>query len=314
MIHVYYPNNNTEHETVLHAMHEGIAKSTWEHELQWLPITEYRVGSAPDIAVIFGVDKYAVEAGALRGRVQVCQRRLGKRTLVIEKGYFRRNEYYAVGWEGLNGRADFRVPVDVGPERRIAQGMTMLPVQGSHDEVLLVGQVPWDASVQDSSHLAWLRETTGKLQTITTDQIRLRRHPLGPSDMPGIIGILDEAGRPLADDLAAARVVITFNSNVAVDAILAGVPVIAMDEGSMAWGVVPHRLEYAASGMESALMGAALQQWMNELAWKQWNLGEMSTGQAWEHITRDMGLRKRKIHHTVQPKDSKYPQIQAGAL
>ncbi len=42
--------------------------------------------------------------------------------------------------------------------------------------------------------------------------------------------------------LAGARAVITFNSNTGVEAVLAGKPTVAIDEGSMAWPVTAHEI------------------------------------------------------------------------
>jgi len=71
---------------------------------------------------------------------------------------------------------------------------------------------------------------------------------------------------PLAKALAGAAVVITWNSNTAVDAILAGKNTTAADKGSMAWEV---------SDREA---------WAHALAWRQFSQDELTSGFAWEHL------------------------------
>ena len=76
----------------------------------------------------------------------------------------------------------------------------------------------------------------------------------------------------LADDLAGAAVVVTFNSNTGVDAVLAGKPTVTMDAGAMAWPVTDHVLgQHGEYDRES---------WAYRMAWKQWRDEEISSGDA----------------------------------
>jgi hypothetical protein len=87
--------------------------------------------------------------------------------------------------------------------------------------------------------------------------------------------------RPLAEDLAEAHAVVTFNSNTAVDALLNGIPVFAHDQGSMCWPVankslisvdVPNKPDRS--------------QWLSDFAYAQWTPEEMRSGRAWQHLFR----------------------------
>jgi hypothetical protein len=70
--------------------------------------------------------------------------------------------------------------------------------------------------------------------------------------------------------MAGAGLVVTFNSNTGVDAALFGRPVIAMDEGSMAWPVAGHQVTEIVMPDRSA--------WAARLAWCQWTMDEMRSG------------------------------------
>jgi hypothetical protein len=85
---------------------------------------------------------------------------------------------------------------------------------------------------------------------------------------------------PLSDDLKAARFVVTWNSNTAVEAILSGIPAVARDEGSMAWDVAGHSLSVPPRINRMA--------WAHALAWKQWGKAEMMSGYCWEHVRGDL--------------------------
>jgi hypothetical protein len=70
----------------------------------------------------------------------------------------------------------------------------------------------------------------------------------------------------------AAHVVITYNSNSAVDAVIAGVPAITMDLGAMSYPVTGHSIDQRIMPDR--------EEWAAKLAWKQWREEEISSGYA----------------------------------
>jgi hypothetical protein len=87
-----------------------------------------------------------------------------------------------------------------------------------------------------------------------------------------------DAGGNLAEALAGAAFAVTWNSNSGVDAAMAGVPVVAMDEGSMAWPVAAHDLGAVPRLPER-------RPWAAQLAWCQWRPEEIADGTAWEALS-----------------------------
>jgi hypothetical protein len=67
---------------------------------------------------------------------------------------------------------------------------------------------------------------------------------------------------------------ITLNSSVAVDAVMAGIPTVTMDEGSMAWDVTSHD--------QTLMYKPARTPWLHWLAWTQWTHDEIQEG-IWDH-------------------------------
>jgi hypothetical protein len=167
----------------------------------------------------------------------------------------------------------------MGPERWKKLGAQLVPYSRG-DKIILCGQVPWDASVDHVDHKAWLIETAQKLKAMTTRPIVFRPHPLAIQALPAIRG-LEYSVRPLTEDLKDAHCVVTFNSNSAVEALIAGKPVFAFDEGSMVWEVANRSLSYLE---EPTHLGR--EQWANNLAFAQWTPAEMAEGKAWAHLTR----------------------------
>lgn len=195
-------------------------------------------------------------------------REAGYEVLVMERGYVGdRFAWTSLGWNGLNGRADFPIvlpthkPPDVKPWRR----------DGSY--VLLLGQVPGDASLQGRDLSYWYAQVAGEARKAYGIPVHFRAHPLAArrGGSKAVAGTMPSAGS-LDEDLAGAAMAITWNSNSAVDAVLAGVPTVAMDEGSMAWEVTAHKVG------DTVMPDRA--EWLQRLVDYQWTLDEIRSGAA----------------------------------
>lgn len=195
-------------------------------------------------------------------------RAAGFEVLVMERGYVGdRFAWTSLGWNGLNGRAQFPVVCPTHELPEIAQWRT----GGAY--VLLLGQVPGDASLQGKDLSYWYAQAAGEARKAYGLPVHFRPHPLsarrgGAKAVAGTepsTGSLDEA-------LAGAAVAITWNSNSAVDAVLAGVPTVAMDEGSMAWEVTAHRIGDTVKPERA--------EWLQRLVDCQWALDEIRSGVA----------------------------------
>jgi hypothetical protein len=271
MVRVYL-SGDPVHDRVLKAFYEGISvgKKLIEN-FQYEP---------SKIAVIFGVHKSKIRRSWPRGKIFRQQREKNLDVIVLETGYINRgdglNHHYAAGFNGLNGRADFRNK-NMGPERWEVLGVQLRPYSRG-EKVILCAQVPWDASVEMHKHEDWVLEVSTKLRYMTHRPVVFRPHPL--AKLPPIKG-LEYSTRPLAEDLPSAHCVVTFNSNSAVEAMIHGKPVFAFDEGSMCWGIANKNLR----DLEEPQCPNR-QQWARDLAFAQWTPQEMKEGLTWQHLTR----------------------------
>jgi hypothetical protein len=266
-----YLSGNAVHDRVLKAFADGCKGQLvegWKYE-------------PSQVAVIFGVYKSRVPISFPRGQIFQRQRGQNLDVIVLETGYINRGDgeahHYAAGFNGLNGRADFRNR-DMPSDRAEKLGVQLKPYrEGS--KVILCGQVPWDASVEGSDHLTWLQATAERLQAYSKRPVVFRPHPLARNAYKPL-------GIPVStvhfsEDLKDAHAVVTFNSNSGVESIIDGVPVFAGDHGSMCWELanktliridVPNR--------------PSREQWLSDLCYAQWNLEELRSGEAWEHLSR----------------------------
>lgn len=207
-------------------------------------------------------------------------RALGKNVLVMERAYVGdRKHWVSLGWNGLNGRAQWP---DVSEASRwehffahlIQPAKPPAVPRGSSGYALLMGQVPTDTACRDIDLREWLAEKAGELKSLGWD-VRYRPHPQAPPTM-GVRGV-PASRQALLPDLEGAALAVTFNSNSGVDAALAGVPVVACDEGSMAWPVAAH-------GLDEEFAVPDRLPWAHRLAWRQWLPEEIADGTAWTHV------------------------------
>lgn len=211
-------------------------------------------------------------------------RAAGHEVLVMERGYLGdRFNWYSLGWNGLNGFAEFPPYPHYGGGARFGRehGALLRPWRHDGDYVLLLGQVPGDAALRGEDLLPWYSKAALRAHNAYELPVKFRGHPeaikRGYKFQPGYTepseGTLDEA-------LARAFVAITYNSNSAVDAVLAGVPTVAVDQGSMAWPVAAHHI--------GELRRPDRTDWAARLAWKQWRLEEIARGVPFQVLPRSI--------------------------
>lgn len=222
-----------------------------------------------------------VKWGVRDQRVIQIQRKSGGEICILERGYLGdRFAWASVSFGGeLNGRAEFR-GVRSEPDRfdRHFAGL-MKPWNRGTGYALLIGQVPGDMSIAHTNIAAWYRVSVDRLKKQGW-QVKFRAHPVALQRgvaYPELSGIERIRG-DLASALAGAGVVVTFSSNAAVDAVLAGVPTVACDPGSMARTVASH-------SVAETLITPDRSRWAHELAWKQYSLEEIASGDCWATVS-----------------------------
>jgi len=238
------------------AFKAGLERHDWRVDIE----TRYRPAA---LVVFWGIRKQAEIAAQLARRAKVC---------ILERGYLGDR----FGWSsvsfggGLNGRGQFFGPFDDASRWNKHFSELMQPWRDKPDGYALVlGQVPTDMSLRGTNGPDfWKRAQAAFVRQ--GFRVKFRPHPLAnryPSTAPV---------PPLEDDLAGARFTVAWNSNSTVDAVLAGIPSVTMDEGAMAWPVTGHALEEPPAPAREA--------WAHAMAWKQWRVEEMASGYCWEMV------------------------------
>lgn len=272
---IYDTPNRSEARAVEAGFQAHGIQPLWRRRTQW---------ESSDLAVIWGH----------KATMQIReQRRAGRDYLIMEHGYFgdRITKFMSLGFNGLNGYAEFHA-VGMPGDRWAKHGMPVSPWKTGGDYILVMGQVTGDASLATCpDYPAWLREVCEAAKGYGLP-VRYRPHPLQRAAEVPPTPVM---GGSLEDALAGAAAVIAWNSNSLVDAVLAGVPVIAGDRGSMAWPVAAHEV-----GAE--LVRPEREQWLHDLAYCQWTQTEIGSGEAWAHLCRRYAGRTDWMDFTPEPR------------
>jgi hypothetical protein len=163
----------------------------------------------------------------------------------------------------------------------------VLPYRKEGRHIVVVGQVPGDASLRGEDINQWLMNTCAELRKLTERPIVARLHPLAQVD--GRSGVyerlaqlsvkVDHPSHPFVDTMKGAWSVVTYSSGAAVDALLAGVPAVAVSPASYAWDVTDHELNRAVN---PTLFERG--PWLQKLAAAHWHHDEIMSGDIWKPI------------------------------
>lgn len=190
--------------------------------------------------------------------------------LYVEAGYINgqsgdyirdRLRFVSTAWNGFHGRGD-PVP-DRPPDRWKALGLELKPWRWKGDLILICANHPGD-QVNVGADWKAIESDTLKLAGRLKVKAIFRHHPIVAPNQS-----------PLSDALVQACRVVTWCSTSAVEALIEGIPTVALDEGSIAWPVCSHTV------CELPYRGPR-EQWAYNLAYKQWTLDELADGSAWE--------------------------------
>lgn len=198
--------------------------------------------------------------------------------LVMERGYLGdRFSWTSLGWDGLNGRARFPSAQDGGERFWMNFGHLACEWERFDGYWLIAGQVLGDMSLANVNYLEWLKDMVDELDRMGVD-VRFRPHPeaVRRGQQFPVPAYMVSKGT-LEQDLSEATCVIAYNSNTTVDAVLAGIPAITVDEGAMAWDVTSHHVGQAHVTPDRT-------EWFRRMAWRQWTIDEIQSGEAWEVV------------------------------
>jgi hypothetical protein len=309
---------NRERE-ILRAMHDGITEILVPKERkqlkEWKQINkelgrgagvEYDYSekySKCDVAVMLG--SWKPERSNIHHIVRTSIVENAKSFICIETPLLGRqvnkdNDYFRVGINGfLNRDAIFGDNVDRPADRLNKIGIKYSGWKTNNGNKIVVAlQLAGDASLRHNDINEWCWDTVNTLRQYTQRPIEVRTHPAMSEKGWGnheelfrrflfeaIPNVSFVNGRdiPWTTQIKDAYCVVAYSSGLSIDAIIAGIPVIACDEGNFAWNVAERKLE----NIENLKLqpNENVQQWLQNLAYCQWSIAEMKSGECWSHLS-----------------------------
>lgn len=259
-------------------MAEGVSRSGTIAELR--SSISYRGIPDHDVAIFYGL------AGGLQ-RIFSDYRAAGRKAVYCDLGYWGRRKrtrfdgYHKVSVNNRHPTAYFQNRPHTR-ERFAQHGVQVVPWRQEGEHILVAGMSGKAASCEELQPHAWERETIERLRQLTRRRIIYRPKPNWAEAKP-IEGSIFDRETPLEVALQNCHAVVSHHSNVAVDALLAGIPCIC--PGGVASVLSGQQLEQ----IENPPMPDGREQWAADLAWTQWSVEEMQRGLAFRYLV-DEGL------------------------
>ena len=273
---VYYSPKNARSELVGRALAQGLAKLAIPHKL--LSSTGYPGKPEADIAIFYGLSD---------GLKRIFDDyRIHRRALFVDLGYWHRRKktrwdgYHKVCIDDRHPTAYFqRVPRD-DQRVRAMELPDPAPWRASGTHILVAGMSGKAAAAEGLAAEQWERETIATLRRITSRPIIYRPKPNWNMARP-ILGATLDATTPLEIALRDCHVAVSHHSNVMIDALMAGVPIIC--EGGAASVLNGGTL----ADVENPAMPDGREQFMRDLSYTQWKMEEMASGMFWRFMRRE---------------------------
>ena len=244
------------------------------------PLTEeIQVADDCEVAVMVGVKSRELYQANWNAGVHV---------VMLDKGYTRHSAPGPIKtWEY------WRVAVDAHHPTR-----TLMNVARPHDRLMRLGLVPvrWRKDGKTvviagssqkyhdfygiSDPTSYAEKLVRQLSKLTSREIVYRPKPSWKEAVP-IEGATFSRGPSIMDDLTQAHVLVTHGSNACFEAVLNGVPCIILGD-AVAKPISSVHLDDLEAPMK---VGKKLRiQWLANLAYCQWTMPEMASGETWEVI------------------------------
>jgi hypothetical protein len=260
-------------QIVTKAMFEGAIRMGYDARI--VPMQEYD-GPRYDMLCQYGFDQ---------GMEQIFAdyRAAGKPAIYIDLGYFLRrypSRFYGYHKIILNGRhpVGYHRKVYHPQDRADRLGIQIAPWKREGKHIVLCGMSGRASAVAGYEPQGWETYAVGVLRKYTDRPIVYRPKPSWKEAKPIPGTIWGDSGVPLFAALEGAHALVTYNSNAALEALMWGYPVFTVE------GVAKDLASGPLYCIEAPLRDGNRQQLLNDIAYVQWNVAEMTSGAPLAHM------------------------------
>ena len=201
--------------------------------------------------------------------------RYHRNIIVLERGYIGdRFKYTSIATNGLNGFGTFHTICDIPDRFNTLFGDLYKDWNSEGDYILLMGQTPGDMSLRGIDLTNWYFNKAKEFSDKLGLPVYFRQHPnLTKKGIVTNVPGTQNLDLDLDSAISGAKIVVTFNSNSGIDALLAGKPTYIEDQGSLAYSVANNNIENIS--FDEPLNR---KDFFNKLAWTQYSIKEIETG------------------------------------
>ena len=248
------------------------------------------VADDADVAIVWGSfdpeSPPAVKNTARRREIKAAQERGGGALIVVEVGFIHRHAYYSVGLNDLTGFGCYSLTARTDGPRHPVPRPRPLRAARADSPVLLAGQIPHDTQIRlggAEKYVRWLEDAARQIRRASPRRIVFKPHPklaekhaLNGEAWSRRNGVALDRGF----DVSEAWAVVAYNSNVLLEALIAGVPCFCCSSGSVVHDLCNRDLgdiERPAFPSDQQRTEA-----LNRLTWCQWTAGELEAGLPFE--------------------------------
>lgn len=271
-IAIYFSRTNERSRIIATALNRGLTR--WDR-VEMMRSREYNGRPTHDLAIHYGF------ADGLR-QIFNDYRDAGRHAVYVDLGYWHRRKrtrfdgYHKLSLNDRHPTAYFQRKRH-SHDRFKALGIEIQPWRKAGRHILVIGMSGKGALTEGYRPQQWERETIAELRRHTDRPIIYRPKPnwLGASPIPHA---QFQRGVELSDALRDCHAVVCHHSNVAVEAMIAGIPAICPI------GVASALAGHDLTQIESPPMAAGRHQWAADIAYTQWTVQELADGIAWEHF------------------------------
>ena len=240
--------------------------------------------------------------------MKLKQIELNKPRLIIDCGLIEddrfkedENRYFSVGLNGFKGRAEY-FNENSPSDRWSKRGIRFKNLRSPDGHVLIIGQSKKGAGLMHvgcktaddrekywNTPMEYYEDLPSRIRKFAPNRkIVFRTHITGASITPSKclpnmeVVNTRESYKPIENDLKNAWCAVTRTSNGAIDALLAGIPVMTEDPVCLAYSVAEHSVKKIDEIKYPETKN--LMQWLYNLSYSEWSLDEMRKGLSWQHF------------------------------
>ncbi len=226
-------------------------------------------------------------------------RKQGQPFICLDHGFTPdRKDFTAINLNHLNGKSELDV-MDLAADdaRARKHGWRFRERKGEGDNIIIVGQVSGDRSLEGADIYSWANFKIAELELLGHRQVQFKPHP---REKPEAVHRAESVRAPvfkgsMEDAFKAAKLLLTYSSTAGAEAWLNGVD---------AWAASPMSMIYRDQFLPKTPENR--QRWLNDISWRQYSKDEMRSGEAWDLLaTRIIGKgpgsspRNRNFRHPV---------------